>query len=253
MRPIMLTALVLLLASHLGAAIAVRADKWMPFNGDPKATTPGYAVELVRRAWPDTDYQLMPWARTIRGLADGTVDVAIGAGEEDVTSDTVVFPTEPIGFIGDSFFVLAANPWRFDGIASLGGIQLGCIKDYGYDEALQAWIAGPGAAKVQTLTGDDAVAANVRKLIAGRLDAVVEAPAVFMWSCRSQGIAPEQVVEAGRIGEPTAVYAAISRRRPDAQALADRFDQTIRQMRANGELAQLLGRYGQSDWVQPGK
>jgi hypothetical protein len=63
--------------------IRLRADSWMPDNGDPTSATPGYVVELLKSIFEPlhitVDYQNRPWADALKAANQCDIDSVIGA------------------------------------------------------------------------------------------------------------------------------------------------------------------------------
>ena len=78
--------------------LRIRADSWMPFNGDPASEKPGYVVEVLREIFGPlgikVDYQIMPWASALKAAEAGEIDGVIGANKKEAVN--LVTGTESI-------------------------------------------------------------------------------------------------------------------------------------------------------------
>ena len=101
-------------------------------------------------------------------------------------------------------------------------------------------------ARVQVVSGDDALALNLRKLQAGRIDLVVDDANVLAHLLREHG--PDSGAKLALTVDAAPVYVAFSPALADAQTLCQTLDASMRRMRASGRLAQILARYGLRDW-----
>lgn len=232
--------------------VRFRADYWCPYNCDPTEQYPGYMIEIAQRALArlglTVDYQLMPWDRTMSEVRAGSVDVAVGA--TTLESDGLIL-SDILGVDADCFFVTAGNPWRYTGVASLPHVLLGAVSGYTHDEGeIDAYIAANDApnGRVMTTAGDTASSRNLRLLFVGRVDAVLDSRAVLLMEAAKLGHADE-LVNAGCLGS-LPLYLAISPKRADAQALVGALRDEVGDLRKSGQLAEILGHYGLSDWQQ---
>ena len=229
-------------------SVVLRGDFWMPVNGYPGDQKPGYAIELVREVFRrkgiSLDYQITPWARSIRLARDGAIDGIVGASRGDAPD--FVFPGERVGTTGYKFYVLPENPWAFQGIDSLSDKTLGVVSDYSYgatlDAYIQRWKDDPK--RVQGVGGDSPLQQNIGKLQRGRVNVIVCNPETFRYELESIGIAAEKFREAGGVPETEDVHIAFSPAGEKGSRYAKILTDGIRELRGNGELAAIYQRYG---------
>ena len=232
--------------------ITVRADAWPPFNGDPADAQPGYVIEVLKAVFEPQgitiDYQTMPWTRTLAEVRAGKFDGAIGASGEETQG--MIVPGEPIGMIDNSLYVKKGSTWKYQGVDSLKSVKLGCIDEYDYTvPELNAYIkANKASGQVQAMTGDDALQKNIQKLLAGRVDVLVENRPVMAWTVKTMGVNADDIVDAGSLGNSTAAYLAFSGAKPTSKKYADMLDAGIAKLRASGDLKKILDKYGVKDW-----
>ncbi|MGK5093936.1 hypothetical protein WDW89_18225 [Deltaproteobacteria bacterium TL4] len=59
--------------------LSVRADFWPPFNGDPKASRPGYMIEVLKAIFEPqgyvVDYQILSWDQALESVRKGEFDL----------------------------------------------------------------------------------------------------------------------------------------------------------------------------------
>jgi polar amino acid transport system substrate-binding protein len=231
-----------------GETLRLRADLWMPYNGDPAAEHPGFAVELAKAIFEpqgtQVDYQTMPWADALEAARAGKIDGVIGAGSAETKGLTV--PQESIGEPRVVLLVRKDNPWRYENNQSLKGIRLGVIDGYTYWDLLDGYIKANSAPKVIIFKGETPLADALTELKAGKIDALPETMAVFVWTAKSIGISPSdfRVVHTHQ-NEP--IYLAFSGN-PEGVKYSKLFDEGVQKLRASGALEKLLKSYGLSDW-----
>ena len=156
--------------------ITLKADYYMPYNGDGKTET-GYALDIAKAIFESKGHKIAfvmtPWDRAVAEARNGKCNGVIGAS----TSDTpdFVFPAEEQGESVMLFCVKGGSPWRFTGVESLKTVKLGIIKDYTYVPAIDDYIkAFPTG--VVVATGDNALQVNLAKLAEGELVIITNGP-----------------------------------------------------------------------------
>lgn len=237
----------------VGAAadtVRLRADYWCPYNCDPGDEDPGYMIEIAERAAArlglEIDYELMPWDRTMSEVRAGSVDAAVGATA--LEGDGLVL-SDPLGYDADCFFVAAGNQWRFEGVDSLPKVLLGAVSGYTHDEGpVDAYIAANSQpnGSVITSAGDEASSRNIRLLLLGRIDALIDSEAVIRMEAERQGQLG-QIQIAGCL-EALPLHIAFSPKFGSAAALVAALREEVASLRKSGRLAEILGRYGLVDW-----
>lgn len=231
-------------------SISLRADQWCPYNCTPDAERPGYVVEIARQAFApaqiQVDYALLNWARSIEDARAGHFDGIIGALQADAPD--FVFPSEPVGMTTDGFAVRKGTAFHVDGPKSFDGKVIGAIISYAYTSEVQSYIESnkDDRSKVQLTSGEDALAQNLKKLAAGRLDIVVDDANVLARAIKLAGL--EDRLTIADHGTPVPIYIAFSPASPKARDYAALLTAGILRMRASGQLADILARYDVADW-----
>lgn len=230
--------------------ITLAADEWCPYNCVPGSAAPGYMVELARKAFEplgiEVRYEVLNWARAVSDARSGAFTGVIGAIEAD--AEGFVFPRVAQGMDDSHFFIRKGYAWKFAGVDSLRTQRVGIIRDYSYGEALDAYFQELGEGDhVQIASGDNGAETNLKKLLAERIDVVIANPYVFEHLIKEVGV-QTQVESVGPQGDPTPLYIAFSPAEPRAAEYAERLAAATQAMRASGELAALLAKYGLHDW-----
>lgn len=251
--PALLLAALLALGAP-GAAFAdtirLRADEWCPYNCAPGSEMPGYGVEVMREVFAQAghtvDYGLLTWSRSIEDARGGRHDAIIGAIPAEAPG--FVFPEEPIGASGEGYAVRRGTDFRYTGPGSLAGKVLGSVSGYAYGGDIGAYVEAHKGdrSKVQLTSGDDALAQSLKKLVAGRLDVVIDDANVLAHVIADLGLC-ERVVIADK-GTPAKIYVAFSPACPKAKEYAALLSEGVARLRSSGRLAEILSRYDVRDW-----
>lgn len=229
---------------HAAPALRVRSDSWMPFNGDPAAAQPGYVVEFLREVFEPlgiaVDYQIMPWADSLKAVEAGEIDAVIGANEAEAAQLRI--GREAIAEPQFSLFVRKDNPWRYQNIRSLADVKLGAVEGYSYWPSMDAYLKKTGAPKVHFYSGEAPAAAAITDLRAGKIDAFVESVLVFVWELKSTGQKFSDYRTAySEPAEP--LYVAFTRNKT-GEDFAGQFDEGMKRLKASGRFEVILDKYG---------
>jgi len=232
------------------ATITLVADVWCPYNCEPGSDKPGFMIEIAQKVFGEAghtvDYRNMPWSRAIDESRKGRFDGIIGAAKDDAPD--FIYPGNPLGVSTSVFAVRKGDPWKFTGIDSLAGVAVGTIQDYSYSEEFDAYVAenDKDSSKIQVATGEDALNINIRKLEAKRIGALVEDGYVLEYELGVQGKAGTFDI-AGDLGASD-LFIAFSPAKPESAGYAKLLGEGVAKLRASGELATILARYGVKDW-----
>ncbi len=245
-----LSILLLLVSLNLEAEtpiVTIAADRWCPINCEPDSDKPGILIEIARDALAKHGHQLkyinQPWARAIIQAREGKIDGIVGAFVGDAPD--FVFPEEAmIEISGSALFVQSKDPWEYTGIDSLKYRQLGAILDYDYGEELNNYIMGHAdSGAVELIGGNQPLERNIKRLMLGRLNVIVEAEPVFWYTAQQMGLS-HRLRKAGRVSPPEPCYVAFSPAHPKARIYAQWITEHLVDMRATGKLASLYASYG---------
>lgn len=226
------------------------ADDWFPYNGKPGAEREGYLVEIARAVARDdrdqVSYQLDAWQDAIRRVRNGESDCVLGATSVD--SSGLRFGPETFGRNVNVFYTLMDSRLRIDAMGDLTRWRLAVIAGYDYGDTLGRYLAVAAPGKVDTIANrDDPLDAALRDLIAHRVDVIVDDPNVVTAAAQRLGIA-SRIRPAGQLPEELDLYFACTPTGERGSAILDKLNAGIRRLRASGELAAILARYGIKDW-----
>ncbi len=235
--------------SALADTVTIRADEWYPFNGVPGSDSPGFMIEIAAKALAKgghtVDYKNMPWERAVDAVQDGSIDCIVGTRKGSLDLE---YPEEAQGVEDTAFYAKPGKQWAFDK-AHLMANKMAVIGGYSYDKGmLDAHIAAnQKKGLVHVSKGTDALDKNIKMLLAGRIDIVVESPFVMAAKLAELGKAGE-VVEVARMNNPYNLYVACSPAKSSSKEYARLLSDGTRALRGSGELKVILDKYGLEDW-----
>lgn len=243
--------LVLLSTQAMAKEIILAADPWPPFNMAIGGEQEGYIVDIARLIFEAAGYKVIyknvPWQRAIEGTRSGNYTGVIGASKRDAKG--FVFPAEELSRNYLSFYVRKDSRWKFEGPASIESIKIGVAAGYDYRHWLNKYIRhhSEDESRVQVVASGDPLEENLKKLIAGRIDAIVGSEAAICFKAREMGIL-DKIKPAGYGVEPAYIYIAFSPNLPTSPILARQLSIGIRNLRRSGRLKDILDKYGLHDW-----
>lgn len=257
MRPLKRFSLYIALCTAFSSAglvaadtISIRADEWFPINGVPDSDKPGYMIEMasaiLAKHGHTVDYKTMPWERSLDQVRKGNFDCVVGAYRDDAPD--FIFPELSWGLIETSFYVKKGSPWRYQNMDSLKDVSVATIGGYAYSEEFDAYVeAFKSSSKVQVINANNALEQNIKKLLAGRVDTLVESDLVMIAKLDEMGMS-DQIETAGLLNEAENMYIACSPAKPESAKLVKQLNAGLIELRQSGELKKILRKYGLKDW-----
>jgi polar amino acid transport system substrate-binding protein len=227
------------------AGITLCADVWCPYNCIPGSEHPGFAVDIAHEVFTaagyTVEYQAEGWSRCVEDARAGRYTAIIGAIPSDAPD--FIYPAEAIGISTDGYAVRKGDQFQFTGEQALDGRVLGLVRSYSFSGPIGAYIAAHAndASRVQYVSGNGALAKNLGKLLAGRIDVVLDDGNVLRNAIADMGL--EDRVTLAAADHPTPVFIAFSPAAPQGRALAQILDRGIARLRASGKLAQIMASY----------
>lgn len=256
MRNLLYTIIAICISATAARAetVTIVGDTWCPYNCGPSSPHPGFMVDIAKQAFArhniDVEYKTAPWSEAISDTRKGKYTAIIGAATKDAPD--FIFPDIPQGWMRNVFYVKKGNSWRYSGMDSLKTIILGLIADYSYDEEMDDYIAKYRLApeRIQMMAGDNALGINLRKLLRGKIGAIIENQYVMQYYLSLNSMA-DKIEEAGHrppSGQDYIFIAFSPKDKPLSHKYAAILTQETAKMRKNGELHAILDVYGMEDW-----
>lgn len=212
---------------------------WQPYIG-PDLPAQGYVATVVREAFAHTgysvDFTFMPWARVVRTAQQGGVD---GYGPEYFDAQRAEefhfsdpFPGGPLGF-----FRRSDDPLEYTILPDLAGKRIGVVRGYVNTERFDS------ATYLNKMEAVDDLA-NLRTLLAGRIDLFVADKYVGYWLARTH--MPDRARELAFVEpwlEMKDLYMCFGRQEGKAEGrgaeLTAAFNAGLAHLRATGRLRQI--------------
>jgi len=231
--------------------VVMRADPWYPVNLDPSSDKPGYVIEIARlalqRAGHQLDYALYPWERSVDGVRRGKIDCLPGVHRNTVPD--LIFTSESFGADNMAFYARNdAQPFEYRDLSDLQDKVVAVIGGYGYTEEIDAYInTANGAPNLQVTRGDIPLQRNIRMLLAGRVDLVLESIPALEHTAAGMGVL-NQLKRVSLLPGSPPLFIACSPKKPGSRDVVKALDEGLRELRRSGELQRILDKYEMRDW-----
>jgi polar amino acid transport system substrate-binding protein len=230
--------------------IAIIADPYMPYTGDPASDHPGFMIEIVKaileKAGHTVNYKVVAWDEAMSQAKNGDVTAIIGASKEDLPD--FIFPEVEQASAQGVFYINTASSWKYANVASLEKICLGVINNYNYTD-IQPYIKAnkSNSAKIRMFSDENALEKMADALVENKIQAFAEDQNVMREFLKNYPKA-NKIMEAGKLRVSTKLYAALSPKRAEAQDLSKLISDGTKAMRADGSLKKILDKYNVQDW-----
>jgi len=237
------------LESTKSKKIIIASDEWCPYNCAPEAKDQGFMVEIARAAFKlsniEIEYQTSNWSRVLKLTREGQIEGALGSTADEASENGLTYGAEPMAQSYFAFIVRKDSDFVYQDLTSLDKISFGIIQDYDNGPDIAKYMAGkPKNVVVQV--GNNAFEKNIRLVTAGRIDAAIDDSSYAAYALTQMGLR-DQTKLVALDKEPIAIAIAFSPTQK-GKILAATLDKGIRKLRASGDLAKILAKYGQRDW-----
>ena len=237
----------------ISETLTLRADPWYPYNGYPESEKPGYIIEVARMILKKhdikLDYQILEWEMSLRQARSGDIDCVVGAYKTDAPD--FIYPSQALGVDIVAFFARSDAPdWQYENLSSLYNKRIGVIAAYSYGEDIDRFIAANADTQwLHISRGDDPLARNIRMVLAGRLDMLIESHVVLKAKLQEMKLTG-QIKMLDQLPAGDKLYIACSPENPESKRYVRLLDEGLIQLRNTGKLDTILAAYGLQDWQQ---
>ncbi|WP_147819922.1 substrate-binding periplasmic protein [Salidesulfovibrio onnuriiensis] len=218
-------------------------DIWPPYEFQTTSGRPaGIAFETTRTVLAEMGIELrsvevLPWARGLKMLEHGEIDVLISGVRTKERESIFHYPEESIITAEWRAFVHCgqSNPAAFTTIETLDKKTVGTVRSYNYPEKFMKKL--DSIALIDKVNTDET---NFRKLVTDRVDVVLSDYLNGLWLLHVLQLNSQICVTPLPIGSRE-LYPLFSQKTV-AKDIVDRFTERLRKFKATPEYAQLLNR-----------
>ncbi|MCG8612678.1 MAG: transporter substrate-binding domain-containing protein [Pseudomonadales bacterium] len=217
---------------------------------------PGYVIELVEKIYSNKGYavhieNVNSWSRAIFKTETNEVDGIVNIAKS--SSPSLLYPKEAVSNLNIEAFVPTHIDWQYFDTNSFTQLRLGLVQGYGYDSVSPEFSQyvtqnKDNESRIIWITGTDPLERIFEMMMIDRLSAAIEDRNVGMHILKKMGI-EDKITSRSIYNLPTIpTYIGFAPGKRNSAMLAELFDQGLRELRSNGELAQILSKYGVDDW-----
>lgn len=179
----------LTITAHAGQPLVFSTlDKFKPFvwqeNGSAKGIDVDIVKELCNRADIELTLEIVPWKRVMHNVESGKTAGGFAAFKTPEREAFSIFLDAPIHESTYNLFVKKGNRFTFDSVEDLFGKKIGNISGFKTGEAFDKAVV-EGKITVEVL---DDIGKNIKKLMTGRLDAIVGNQAQTLLKLKEMGL-----------------------------------------------------------------
>lgn len=218
-------------------------DPWCPYTCDKKEGKPGILSELVEEIFKGTKYrvqfEVVPWSRAVEGARRGEYSGIIGAFKPDAPD--FVFPDKEQALATNCFFTKNTSSWSFKSESDLKEKHIGVIKGYSYSE-IDKFLESLPPKWLDRATGQEPLLKNLKKLLVGRLDVVLEEGRVMNNLAKREG-KEKEIRNAGCLKEVNKTFVALSPKLPHAKEVAKIISEGTLKAQKNGTIKRIEAKY----------
>lgn len=207
-------------AQQATSSIRLATLEWPPYTGRDLPDG-GHSTVIVREAFGAAGRSLhttfYPWSRAISKIKDRTEFIGYYPEYASIRTRKECFLSDPIGSSRLGFAQLPNKPLTWKSVVDLSKYRIGVVDNYVNSESLDAAIAE--GRQIVDVARDDTQ--NLRKLLAGRVDAAVIDEAVLDYLMRTNvHLRPhrDKVAFADRALETQGIYVCFQRSAEGRQA-----------------------------------
>lgn len=221
-------------------------EPWEPYQYQDGENITGLDNDLVKAIFKQANCQInfvkRPWARALKEIEAGSIDLASGASMNDERKQYAHFS---IPYRDETMVLMVrkgeASKYDLRKITDIAGIQfeLGVVRDFYYGDDHKAGLEDPTYNKKVSEVQDDT--ANLKKLAAKRTDGILIDKYVGPYLAKQMGIYDQFEVHPVPINSDN-IYLMFSQKTV-TPVFVDSINTAIDTLKDNGELDTILQRY----------
>jgi len=205
----------------------------------------GYITEIVEMVFEGSPYNLditvYPWSRAIFMVRSGRAHALLSPTKNEAPN--LLYPERELGTQKMCFFSAAESKWRYSGVESLNGLNVGIARDTSTKE-LSAYMRANGDS-VQVMSYDHSyIEKSLKKILAGRVDTFLSTYNSVIDEIRTLKL-EGKYRSAGCLAAEN-IYMAFSpdkSREIEVEKMMAYFDQAMRELKNSDRLQGIFDRY----------
>lgn len=183
---LLLSSLLMVTATLYARPLHIVTEEWPPFiyleDGEIRGADKEVTDHLLSELGYQVTWQLKPWRRVLREVASGEADAVLDIAPHPNYLETFLFTSEPLSSHETMLFHDKQRPYAFRSLEDLEGLVIGVSPGYLYNN--DAFISSDAFFREPAPT----FAANLQKLVRGRIDMAAMSHPVALYTSRALGI-----------------------------------------------------------------
>jgi len=211
-------------------------NDWVPYANQDGT---GMSNEMVRAAFKavgiEVIFQVGPYNRLLKSVRDGGILGAFNVPKEHANEDLYLFGKTPLFTALSAYYHNRDQPLKATRKEDLvNGEKVGIVFDYGYGDFFSR---NDRIAKIEVRSD----LLNLKKLAMGRIDATILYDKTAKKLIEENGLTDK--IEKAFDSEKADIYVAFSKTFPKARYYADKLDEGLAIIKANGEYQKIVEAY----------
>ncbi len=225
--------------------ISARADIWCPYNCMAKDEAPGILVEMMKLAYEKAgykiDYNTMPWPQAVADVRTGKFNSVIGIAGPDAVG--ISHSIKPQMISTTCAFALNNSKKIVTTAKDLLKLNsIGTVKDYSYGEQTDKTLILPQMkGKINVIATDDALKVNIRRLLDGKIESLVEDINVMAYMLNKLKI--DKIKNIGCTEDKSLIWIGFTETNPKAKEWVEMLVKTQDELEKSGKLDEIYHRY----------
>lgn len=222
-----------------------------PLNALPNEPDPGFMIEIAQTLFEKhgyrVEYILGPRARGVKMVQEGKIDCVVNAKVKD--HNVLTFPEQPWSYHAATLYANHNSSFAFNSLSDLKHVKLGAISGLKYDNGQLDEYIESHPENISFSYGNRAMENQVLKLESYKTDVLVSCPLLMRGQLSFMDYPQDKFKVIGEIKAFVGMYLGCEKGRARTEKFIDLINETIPKMRKNGELQEILDKYGQIDWI----
>lgn len=232
-------------------SISIWGEYHPPLNGAKDDKNPGFMIEIAQSIFErdgyTIDYVLGPRSRGVSLVKNGDIDCVVNAKIKD--HHFLAFPTEPWGYHAATLFALPSSLFQYKNMTQVKSMQLGAIAGMRYDNGAMDEYLNKRAENISFSYGENAMEKEIKMLLKERVELLVSCPLLMRGQLEAMGLKTDAIKIVGEIKPFVGMYLACGSGEEKTRRYIEMINEGIPALRKSGELAAILKKYGQIDWL----
>ncbi|OQX19881.1 MAG: hypothetical protein BWK80_36320 [Desulfobacteraceae bacterium IS3] len=217
--------------------LVIVTSEWPPFAITENGQITGIHTEIVRefckRNGIEADIRIVPWKRALEEVKEGTAAGIFSAKKTEERTQFLFYPSEILDVENVAIMALKGKGIKAAGLDDLKDKTFGVVRGYVYCAEFDNYTG----LKKDESTDEEML---VKKLANQRTELAVGDEKALLFIGKKLGIQLETVLIVNEVPNYLAFSKALGEK---GKALAEKFDQTIRQMRQEGVITKINDKY----------